>query len=94
MVEGAGRAIEYANKILDLGGSFMEVIEKRRRLREQAINKEALSWAAGLPFKVTAMLVGSHARGDFNLWSDIDVVLISEDPEGGPIERLKALDIP
>ncbi|HID17642.1 TPA: nucleotidyltransferase domain-containing protein, partial [Candidatus Bathyarchaeota archaeon] len=46
----------------------MEVIEKRRRLREQAINKEALSWAAGLPFKVTAMLVGSHARGDFNLW--------------------------
>lgn len=71
----------------------MEVIEKRKRVREQTI-KEASSWAARLPFKVTAMLVGSYARGDFNLWSDVDIVLVSKDFKGGPIERLKALDTP
>lgn len=71
----------------------MEAIKKRRRMREQAI-REALSWAESLPFKVTAILVGSYARGDFNLWSDVDVILISEEFKGGPIERLKALDIP
>ena len=71
----------------------MEVIERRKRLREQAI-KEASDWVARLPFKVTAILVGSYARGDFNLWSDIDVILVSEVFKGGPVERLKALDIP
>lgn len=71
----------------------MEVVERRKRLREHVI-KKASNWASKLPFKVTVILVGSYARGDFNLWSDIDVLLISEDFIGGPIERLKSLDIP
>lgn len=71
----------------------MEVVERRRKLRERVI-EEASKWAGGLPFKVTAILIGSYARGDFNLWSDTDIVLVSEDFEGGPIRRLKALDIP
>ena len=71
----------------------MEVIERRKELREHVI-KEASNWASKLPFKVTAILVGSYARGDFNLWSDVDVLLISESFTGGPVERLKLLDVP
>ncbi|NPA23807.1 MAG: nucleotidyltransferase domain-containing protein [Crenarchaeota archaeon] len=28
--------------------------------------------------KVTVVLYGSYVRGDFNLWSDIDIIIISE----------------
>lgn len=28
--------------------------------------------------KVTVLLYGSYARGDFNLWSDIDIIVNSE----------------
>lgn len=32
-----------------------------------------------------ALVAGSVARGDFNLWSDVDVVVMSDDlPEPGP----------
>jgi len=54
---------------------------------------EAREWAGKLPLKVTAILVGSYARGDFNLWSDIDIILISDGFKGNPIQRLKELDI-
>jgi len=71
----------------------MEVIEWRRRLRRNII-EEATYWAGKLPFKATAILIGSYAKGDFNLWSDVDILLVSEELNGNPIERLKALDIP
>lgn len=71
----------------------MEVIEKRRKLAKKAVEK-AFKWVAKLPFKATAILIGSYARGDFNLWSDIDVLLLSENFQGNPIDRLNALDIP
>ena len=70
----------------------MEIIEKRRRLREEIIGK-ARKWAENLPAKITAILIGSYARGDFNLWSDIDILLIS-DLKGNPIERLREIDYP
>ena len=41
--------------------------------------------AAGLRAKlgpVTLVLHGSYARGDFNLWSDIDVIIVSPAFEG------------
>ena len=28
--------------------------------------------------KVTVVLYGSYARGDFNLWRDVDILLISD----------------
>lgn len=28
--------------------------------------------------RVTVVLYGSYARGDFNLWSDVDIVIISD----------------
>ncbi len=38
--------------------------------------------------KVTLILYGSYARGDFNLWSDVDLLVISERFEGiRPLDR-------
>jgi len=55
----------------------MEILKQRRRLREKVI-EEAGRCARSLPFKATAVLIGSYARGDFNLWIDIDVIVTSE----------------
>ncbi|MEM2106992.1 MAG: nucleotidyltransferase domain-containing protein [Candidatus Bathyarchaeia archaeon] len=71
----------------------MEVIEKRRELRRRVIDT-ASRWVTGLHYKVTAVLIGSYARGDFNLWSDVDLLVVSSEFEGGPVERLKKLQIP
>ena len=70
----------------------MEIIKQRRCLRKKVI-EEAERWARSLPFKATAILIGSYARGDFNLWSDVDVILISEF-RGSPIQRLAQIDFP
>lgn len=70
----------------------MEVLRERRRIREEIIDK-AREWARGLSLKATVMLVGSYARGDFNLWSDVDVIVIAEFDDR-PIERLKNVDYP
>jgi len=70
----------------------MDIIEKRKQIREKII-KEAKEWAEKLKGKYTAILIGSYAKGDFNLWSDVDVVLIS-DFKGNPLERLKNIDMP
>ncbi|MGB9660350.1 MAG: nucleotidyltransferase domain-containing protein [Nitrososphaerales archaeon] len=55
--------------------------------------KEAIERASSLPYRATATLIGSYARGDFNLWSDVDIVLIA-DFKGNPLERLKLIDAP
>lgn len=60
--------------------SVEEIIRKRTREREEVIEGvkryvEALRARWG---KLTAVLYGSYARGDFNLWSDIDVIIVSE----------------
>jgi len=70
----------------------MEAVKERMRLRDKVIN-EAAKWAKGLQFPATVIVIGSYARGDFNLWSDVDVLLIA-DFRGNPLERLKSLDFP
>lgn len=57
-----------------------KVIEERRRILEHILNTahefaEKLREKLG---KVTVILYGSYARGDFNLWSDVDLIVISE----------------
>ena len=71
----------------------MGIIEKREKLREQIV-KKAREWAKSLPLTATVILIGSYARGDFNLWSDVDILLISNDFKGNPVERLKCIDAP
>jgi len=70
----------------------MEIFRERKRIMEEALQK-AREWAKGIPFKAKAILIGSYARGDFNLWSDIDVMVIAEF-DNRPIDRLKNIDYP
>ncbi len=58
-----------------------KVIRRRRRLRDQAI-REAGEWARSLKGRVAVILVGSYARGDFNQWSNIDLVIVDPSLEG------------
>ncbi len=71
----------------------MGIIEERRRIRSRVVS-EAMEWARSLGFKCTAVLIGSYARGDFNEWSDIDIVLVSEIFRDRPPERLRKIETP
>jgi len=69
------------------------IIEARRRLREEAIRKariftECIKNKLG---RITAIVFGSYARGDFNIWSDIDILIIAD--AALPKNPLKRLDI-
>ncbi len=70
----------------------MEIIEKRIAERNNVI-KNAKEYANNLNFKCSVFLIGSYARGDFNLWSDVDLIIIGSFT-GNPVERLKILDFP
>jgi len=70
----------------------MEILRERRRIKDKII-EEVSRWAKGIPFKATVILIGSYARGDFNLWSDIDVMMMAEF-NSRPIERIKNIDHP
>ena len=70
----------------------MEVVEKRIEERNKII-QEAAAYSKTLPFKCSVLLIGSYARGDFNLWSDIDLLIIGNF-NGNPLERLKSIDFP
>ncbi|NOZ88906.1 MAG: nucleotidyltransferase domain-containing protein [Crenarchaeota archaeon] len=68
---------------------------RRRRLQRERVIAEARRWAATLPAPATVILVGSYARGDFNAWSDVDIVLAAPWLRGlGPLERLRLVDAP
>lgn len=41
--------------------------------------------------KVTVWIYGSVARGDFNFWSDVDVLVVAEKLPDRPLERLEML---
>jgi predicted nucleotidyltransferase len=69
-----------------------EIIRRRLRAREEAIRR-VRSFAESLRGRYAVVLVGSYARGDFNVWSDVDVVVVG-DFAGNPLERLKGIDAP
>jgi len=66
------------------------LIEERLRARDEVI-REAKRLALRLREalgQVSLLLYGSYARGDFNLWSDIDVIVVSEAFKGvNPLRR-------
>ncbi len=70
----------------------MEIIDKRIIERNNII-KDAKEYSINLNFKCTVLLIGSYARGDFNLWSDVDLLIIAEF-RGNPLHRLKNIDFP
>lgn len=70
----------------------MEIIESRKRQRLEVIGQVS-EFSKALNLKCTVLLIGSYARGDFNLWSDVDLLIIGEF-SGTPLERLKNFDLP
>lgn len=61
--------------------------QERERLRSLA-REYVRRLKARMPVRAAA-LVGSVARGDFNLWSDVDVVVVADDlPERVPDRAL------
>ncbi|MEM0226616.1 MAG: nucleotidyltransferase domain-containing protein [Thermofilaceae archaeon] len=70
----------------------MEVVKRRVKEREEVVER-AREYALSLKGRYSVFLVGSYARGDFNVWSDVDLVVIGEF-EGGVLERLEELEAP
>jgi len=71
-----------------------KIISERLRERERALS-EAMEFAKcvkGKLGRVTVILYGSYARGDFNEWSDIDVLVIAEQLPENPVERLSLIE--
>lgn len=62
-------------------------------MREAAIKSavEAVESIQEILGPVTALVIGSYARGDFNQWSDIDLLIMSPDFNPNPLERLEQL---
>ncbi len=65
---------------------------ERRRDERRAVIEEAVRLSNKLKERlgeVTILLYGSYARGDFNLWSDVDLIVISDAFGGVPfLERV------
>lgn len=62
----------------------------RRRDERSRLIALAGQYVAGLSSGITivaAAVVGSVARGDFNVWSDIDVVVVAEHLPASMLER-------
>jgi len=71
------------------------VIEERRVERERALNTARwfIECVEGMVKLALALLYGSYARGDFNEWSDIDVLLVVEDNlPRNPLKRLELME--
>jgi len=72
----------------------VEVLERRRREREERL-KRARRFAEAIRREVSpasVVVIGSTARGDFNAWSDIDVVIISPKFPKNPLKRYEMLE--
>lgn len=70
-----------------------KAVDLRKDIQKQKI-KMARDYVRHLTEKiedVAAYLIGSTARGDFNIWSDIDVIIISDRLPANPLERSKLL---
>jgi hypothetical protein len=72
---------------------MLKALEERRRQRERFVH---MAWTyadklRGRLGKLTAIVYGSVSRGDFNLGSDVDVLIISERLPHHPLKRMEVL---
>ena len=68
-----------------------EIVRRRIKIRDKII-KDARSFVRCVSkiIKIkNAVLFGSYARGDFNAWSDVDILIVTDDRvPSNPIHRL------
>ena len=71
----------------------MEILRERRRERQRRIKlaREFVEEVADSIGSLTAVVIGSTSRGDFNAWSDIDVAIISDVFNANPLKRFDSL---
>ncbi len=72
-----------------------DVLAERRAEQERLLGlaRDYIRRLSGRIPVLAAVVVGSVARGDFNVWSDVDVLVVAEDlPERAP-ERAAALGL-
>jgi len=72
-----------------------KVIERRLRERERALERARVvaECVASRLGRVVAIVFGSYARGDFNEWSDIDLLVVCERSlPRSPLERLDMVE--
>ena len=74
------------------------IVAARAREREQLLELARLyveRLERRLPIRA-AVVAGSVARGDFNVWSDVDVLVVSDDLPAGALPRSALLleDVP
>ncbi len=64
-------------------------LQERKRKREELMElaKQFAERAHAALGAVTVWLYGSVARGDFNFWSDVDVLLVAEQLPDHPLKR-------
>ncbi len=69
-----------------------QIVEGRIRERRALIDRaERFAASLGPDLGVLAVVVfGSVARGDFNLWSDVDVLVIVRDVDDRLVERVRS----
>jgi predicted nucleotidyltransferase len=66
------------------------IVEQRRLMREEAIRtaRGVAERVKACFEKVSVVLIGSYARGDFN---DVDVLIVVEKAPSNPLERMDCL---
>ncbi|MEM3080754.1 MAG: nucleotidyltransferase domain-containing protein [Nitrososphaerota archaeon] len=71
----------------------MGVAEERRLMKKAAVESavEAVRCIEKILGQVSAAVIGSYARGDFNRWSDIDLLVVSPNFTPNPLNRLEQL---
>lgn len=67
----------------------MGIVEERRLMRKAATEAaaEAVKLVEMIVGSVSAALIGSYARGDFNQWSDVDLLVVSPGFAPNPLDR-------
>jgi predicted nucleotidyltransferase len=73
----------------------IDAVLQRRRKWQRAMLARARGFVATLDPSLSihaAVVFGSVARGDFNRWSDIDVLVVADGFRGGPLVRMDALE--
>jgi len=70
------------------------VVEERRRERQRVIDalRSCVSRLRESLGSFTMILFGSFARGDFNAWSDVDVLVVLERAPENPLKRLELVE--
>ncbi|NOZ88628.1 MAG: nucleotidyltransferase domain-containing protein [Crenarchaeota archaeon] len=71
-------------------GGYARLLERRARQWLEALERlrEASRRLRARLGRLTLILYGSYARGDFNLWSDIDIIIVSDAFHGiRPLDR-------